>query len=140
MPWGLKEAQALGIDEWCIRWCIDFQYREVRAFLEVPPYGRGEMVNRILAFMRETPVDRRHRDRYPMEGKEYTYFSIYSHQLVGDDILSGRSTAAVTEAVLREVANFLDSEDSDYKRIRDYFECLAFQHDMAAAEEDEASP
>ena len=138
--WGLKEAEALGIDEWCIRWCIDFQYREVRAFLEVPPYGRGEMVNRILALMRETPVDRRRRDRYPMEGKEYTYFSIYSHPLVGDDILSGRSTAAVTEAVLCEVKNFLDSEDSDYKRIRDYFKCLAFQRDVAAEEEDEASP
>ena len=138
--WGLEEAEALGIDEWCIRWCIDFQYREVRAFLEVPPYGRGEMVNRILAFMRETPVDRRHRDRYPMQGKEYNYFDIYSHQLVGDDILSGRSTAAVTEAVLREVENFLDSEDSDYKRIRDYFKCLAFLHDGVAEEEDEASP
>ena len=98
------------------------------------------MVNRILAFMRETPVDRRHRDRYPMEGRESTYFYIYSHQLVGDDILSGRSTAAVTEAVLREVANFLDSEDSDYKRIGDYFKCLAFLHDGAAEEEDEASP
>ena len=97
-------------------------------------------MNRILAFMRETPVDRRHRDRYPMQGKEYNYFYIYSHQLVGDDILSGRSTAAVTEAVLREVANFLDSEDSDYKRIGDYFKCLAFLNDGVAEGEDEASP
>ena len=137
--WGLEEAEALGIDGWCIRWCIDFQYREVRALLEVPSYGHEEMVNRILAFMRETPVDRRLRDRYPMRSKEFNYFDIYSHQLVGDDILSGRSTAAVTEAVLREVANFLDSEDSDYKRIRDYFKCLAFQHDVAKEEEDEAS-
>ena len=137
--WGLEEAEALGIDGWCIRWCIDFQYREVRTLLEVPPHCR-KTVNRILAFMRETPVDRRHRDRYPMRRKEFNYFDIYSHQLVGDDILSGRSTAAVTEAVLREVTNFLDSEDSDYKRIGDYFKCLAFQHDVAVEEEDEASP
>lgn len=134
--WDLEDAEALGSDGSYIRWCIDFQLREVRAYLEVPPYGRGEMVNGILAFMRETPVDRRHRDRYPMKGGAYNYFSIYSHPLVGDDILSGRSTAAVTEAVLREVENFLDSEDSDYKRIRDYFKCLAFPHDAAAGEKE----
>ena len=132
--WGLEEAEAMGIDGWCIRWCIDFRYREVRAYLEVPPYGRGELVNRMLAFMRKTPVDRRHRDRYPMEGGADAYFSVYSHQLVGDDILSGKSTAAVTEAVRREVENFLDSEDSDYKRIRDYFKCLAFRPEAVAEE------
>lgn len=137
--WGLEEAEALGSDGSYIRWCVDFQYREVCVDLEVPPYGRGETVNRILAFMRETPVDRRHRDRYPMKSGEYNYFSVYSHRLVGDDILSGRSTAAVTEAVRREVANFLDSEDSDYKRIRDYFKCLAFSHDGAAGEEEASS-
>ena len=126
--WDLEEAEAWGSDGSYIRWGIDFQFREVRVFLEVPPYGRGEMVNRILAFMRETPVDRRHRDRYPMKGEEYNYFSVYSHPLVGDDILSGRSTAAVTEAVRREVENFLDSEDSDYKRIGDYCKCLASPH------------
>ena len=136
--WGLEDAEALGSDGSYIRWCIDFQFREVRVLLEVPPYGRGGMVNRILAFMRKTPVDRRRRDRYPMEGREWEYSSIYSHRLVGDDILSGRSTAAVTKAVLREVEKFLDSEDSDYKRIRDYFKCLAFLHDEAE-EADEAS-
>ena len=139
LSWDAVEKAALGI-EWRIRWVIEFRHRGIRALLEVPPHGRGEMVNRILAFMRETPVDRRHRDRYPMEGRESTYFYIYSHQLVGDDILSGRSTAAVTEAVLREVANFLDSEDSDYKRVGDYFKCLAFLRDGVAEEEDEASP
>lgn len=76
-------------------------------------------MNRILAFLRKTPVDRRRRDRYPMKRKEYNYFDIHSHRLVGDDIFSGRTTATVTEAVLREVEKFLDSEDSDYKRIRD---------------------
>lgn len=133
--WDLKEAEALGIDGWRIRWCIDFQYREVRALLEVPPEGRGGMVNRVLNFLRETPVDRRHGARYPMEPKEFNFFDIYSHQLVGDDILSGRSTAAVTEAVLHEVKEFLDSEDSDYRRIRDYFKCLAFLREGFAEEE-----
>ena len=134
--WDLEEAEALGSDGSYIRWGIDFQFREVSVFLEVPPNGRGEMVNRVLAFMRETPVDRRHRNRYPMKSGEDNYFCVYSHPLVGDDILSGRSTEAVTEAVLREVESFLDSEDSDYKRIRDYFKCLAFPHDAAAGEEE----
>lgn len=135
--WDLEEAEALGIGTWCILWRIEFAYREVGVYLERTPHFRGEMADRILAFLRETPVDRRRRDRYPMEGGQN--FCIYSHQLVGDDILSGRSTAAVTEAVRREVENFLDSEDSDYKRIRDYFRCLAFRREAAPAKEAEAS-
>jgi hypothetical protein len=71
--WDLEEAEALGSDGSYIRWGIDFQFREVSVFLKVPPYGRGEMVNRILAFMRETPVDRRRRDRYPMKSGEYNW-------------------------------------------------------------------
>ena len=137
LNWDLEEAETLGIGGGCFRWVIAFLYREVRAWLWIPPHCRGEPVNRILAFLRETPVDRRHRDRYPMAGAGYGYFGIYSHRLVGDDILSGRSTAAVTEEVLREVQGFLDSEDSDYKRIRDYFKCLAFPHE--GAQEEEAS-
>ena len=139
LSWDLEEAEALGIGTWCIRWRIEFGYREVRIYLERTPYFRGEMANRILAFLRETPVDRRRRDRYPMQRDEYGYFNIYSHRLVGDDILSGRSTAAVTEAVRHEVKDFLESEDSDYKRIRDYFKCLAFLPGATEAEEDEAS-
>ena len=132
LNWDLVEAEALGIGG-CIKWTIEFLYREVRALLQVPPDGRGETVDRILRFLRATPVDRRRRDRYPMSRIEFDYFDIYSHRLVGDDILSGRSTAAVTEAVEREVKNFLDSDDSDYRRIGDYFKCLAFRHDGAVA-------
>ncbi|MDE2762448.1 MAG: PD-(D/E)XK nuclease family protein [Gemmatimonadota bacterium] len=44
-----------------------------------------------------------------------------------DAVLSGTSTAAVTEAVRQAVAEFLDAEDSDYTRINDYFRCLSFE-------------
>ena len=53
--WGLEEAEAWGSDGSYIRWCIDFQVREVRVFLEVPPYGRGEMVNRGTGLIRRPP-------------------------------------------------------------------------------------
>ncbi|MYG80907.1 MAG: hypothetical protein F4187_03630 [Gemmatimonadetes bacterium] len=86
----------------------------------------------LLEFVRETPIDRRRRERYPMKPKEFRYFEIYSHQLVGDEILSGASTTAVTEAVRQAVDEFLDAEDSDYTRINDYFRCLAFRPEAVA--------
>ena len=78
------------------------------------------------------------RERHPMRPKEFGYFDIYSHQLVGDDILSGRSATAVTEAVRRAVDEFLDAEDSDYTRINDYFRGLAFRAEALATTAEEA--
>lgn len=127
LNWELEVAPALGIP-WCIRWVLDFQYREISVSLEVPSHCRkSEAVKDLLTFVRERPIDRRRRERYPMRRDTYGYFHIYSHELVGDEILSGTSTAAVTEAVLQAVADFLDAEDSDYTRINDYFQCLAYR-------------
>ncbi len=130
--WELEPAQALGMAG-CISWVLAFEYRQISALLEVPPRCQ-KALNDMLAFVRATPIDRPRRDRYPMRPKGFGYFDIYSHQLVGDEILSGKSTAAVTEAVLEAVAKFLDAEDSDYTRINDYFRCLAFRPGAAAAD------
>ena len=131
LSWELEAAQALGLGG-CIWWVLGFEYRQIRALLEVPATCRRAMKD-TLAFVRETPIDRRRRERYPMRPKEFGYFDIYSHQLVGDEILSGTSTAAVTEAVRQAVDEFLDAEDSDYTRINDYFRCLAFWPEGASA-------
>ena len=129
--WELEAAQALGIGR-CIEWVLAFEYRQIRASLVVSAHCR-RAVKDTLAFVRETPIDRRRREGYPMRGKEFGCFDIYSHQLVGDEILSGTSTAAVTEAVRQAVDEFVDAEDSDYTRINDYFRCLAFRPNAASA-------
>ena len=131
LNWELEAAQALGIP-WCFRWQLAFEYRQISVLLEVPSHCR-KAVKDLLTFVRETPIDRRRRDRYPMRPKEFGYFNVYYHQLVGDETLSGTSTAAVTEAVRQAVTDFLDAEDSDYTRINDYFRCLAFRPEAAAA-------
>ena len=69
-----------------------------------------------------------------MKAGPLNYFDFYHHQLVGDEILSGKSTAAVTEAVREAVDDFLDAEDSDYTRINDYFRCLAFRPEAVGEE------
>ena len=135
--WELEAAQVLGIGG-CIEWVLAFEYRQIRALLVVSARCR-KAVKDTLAFVRETPIDRRRRERYPMRDKEFGYFDIYSHQLVGDEILSGTSTAAVTEAVRQAVTEFLDAEDSDYIRVNDYFRCLAFRPEgVSAAQAEEA--
>ena len=132
LNWEAEVAQALRI-RGCLRWQMAFEHRQITVLLEVPARCRKmKAVEDTLAFVRETPIDRRRRERYPMTADGYGYFHVYSHELVGDDILSGRSTAAVTEAVLQAVTDFLDAEDSDYTRINDYFRCLAFQPEAAA--------
>lgn len=134
LNWGLPEAQLLGLGGTGghIYWVVQFGLRSVTVLLEAFP-GPRDVVDRIVACMHKIPVDRRRRDRYPMKAEEANYFRFYRHQLVGDDILSGKSTTAVTEAVRQAVADFLDAEDSDYTRINDYFRCLAFRPDAALA-------
>ncbi|MYB08223.1 MAG: hypothetical protein F4Y24_17940 [Gemmatimonadetes bacterium] len=132
LNWELEAAQALGIP-WCCRWQLSFEYRQISVLLEIPARCRKkEAMKDLLTFMHETPVDRRRRDRYPMKPKDFGYFNVYQHRLVGDEILSGTSTEAVTESVLHAVTDFLDAEDSDYTRINDYFRCLAFRAKAAS--------
>ncbi len=140
LNWDLQETQGLGLGGTGghIYWVLQFGRRSVSVLLEAFP-GRRDAVNRIVACMRKIPVDRRRRDRYPMKAEEFNYFRFYRHQLVGDDVLSGRSTASVTESVRQAVAGFLDAEDSDYTRINDYFGCLGFRPDVAPAKEEDPS-
>ncbi len=135
LSWDLQEAQELGLGGTGghIYWVVQFTLRSVVVKLQAYP-GRRDAVDRIVACMREVPVDRRRRDRYPMKAGAFNYFDFYRHELVADEILSGKSTAAVTEAVRQAVDEFLDAEDSDYTRINDYFRCLAFRPPEAVAE------
>ena len=140
LSWDLQEAQGLGLGGTGghIYWVVQFALRSVVVKLQAFP-GRRDAVDRIVACMRKIPVDRRRRDRYPMKAGEFNYFDFYRHELVGDGILSGKSTAAVAEAVRQAVDEFLDAEDSDYTRINDYFRCLAFQPEAASAAQAEES-
>ena len=133
LTWDLQKAQGLGLGGTGghIYWVVQFALRSIVVKLQASP-GRRDAVDRIVACMRKIPVDRRRRDRYPMKAEAFNYFDFYHHQLVGDEILSGKSTAAVTEAVRQAVDEFLDAEDSDYTRINDYFRCLAFRPEAVA--------
>ena len=133
LSWDLQEAQGLGLGGTGghIYWVVQFALRSVVVKLQAFP-GRRDAVDRIVAFMDKIPVDRRRRDRYPMKAGAFNYFDFYRHELVGDEILSGKSTGAVTEAVRQAVDEFLDEEDSDYTRINDYFRCLAFRPEEGA--------
>ncbi len=130
LSWDLQGSQGLGTGG-DVYWSLQFALRSVVVMLQAYP-GRRDAVDRIVACMREIPVDRRRRDRYPMKVNAFNYFDFYRHQLVGDEVLSGKSTAAITEAVRQAVTEFLDAEDSDYTRINDYFRCLAFRPETVA--------
>ena len=133
LKWDLDAARELGV-QGCLRWGIRFEYGSLAVQLNVPPKCRGttgDVLERIKSFMREAPVDRRRRDRYPMWGSGYFY--IYRRTLLGGDVLSALSATEVRERTLAEVKRFLDSDTSDYRRINDYFRCLAFRVEVVAA-------
>ena len=140
LKWDLGAARELGV-QGCLRWGIRFKHRCLRVQLNVPPKCQGttgDVLEGIKSFMRETPVDRRRRDRYPMAGKPW--FFIYRHQLLGDDVLSALSASEIRERTLEEVKRFLYSDESDYRRINDYFRCLAFRTGDATPVETAAPP
>ncbi len=135
LMWDLEAAEELDI-QGC-RWVLTFKYRSLTVHINVPPWcskgATGGTWERIKSFMRKVPVDRRFRERYPMRGAGYGYYTIYHHQLLGDDVLSALSASEVRDRTLAEVKRFLDSDTSDYRRINDYFRCLSFRPDAATS-------
>ena len=43
------------------------------------------------------------------------------------------TTSKAKEVVLEKLTAFLDSDESEHRRIEDYFKCLAFRPDVLAA-------
>ena len=128
-----KTAVPRGVSGWCIKWGMTFAYRKVTVslYFHQQPRAKQPVLEQVKRFMRDTPVDRRGRDKYPLE--EGAYFVVYKRGLLDDDTLSCTPASEVEKLMLDKLKEFLDSEESDYKRIEDYFRCLAFRPDLPNA-------
>ena len=54
-------------------------------------------------------------------------------EFVTDEELSGMSPSEAKEVVRERLEKFLSADDSDYRRIQGYFECLAFKPEAGKA-------
>ena len=125
-------TRALGVYG-SFQWAIIFSRREVFVQLQFCNLDKNTkpVVDRITEFMRGTPVESSGlgKVRYPMEIPWAGCFHVYKHCLFTDEDLSDMSTSTIRRQALQKMKRFLDGDENrvgDYRRIEDYFKCLAF--------------
>ena len=137
----------LGLDS-CLRWGMGFWRRKVTVCFLLFQWPKGSKderhqkmqanLERLKRFLSETPVDRRPSGNYPNDDRG-DYFYVYERVLIADDELARLSPSGARMKVQELLKEFLSEDDSDYRRIQDYFACLAFQPEEAGKRTDEAS-
>ena len=133
--------KSLGLSS-CLRWGMGFWRRKVTVVFclyQWPKKSGDERHHRMQAlleqlknFISSTPVERQPGDKYPMRDSG-DYFYVYDRELVTDEELSGMSPSKAKEVVRERLEKFLTADDSDYRRIQGYFECLAFKPEAGKA-------
>ncbi len=129
--WDLSEpARDLGIAS-CLRWGLTFEHKEIQIGFYLYQWSKKTqpVVERIKAHMQRVPINTREPTWYLMK-EEGTYFYVYHRTFLSAGDLRGMSTTRAKEKVLEKLKECLDSDDSEYRRIENYFKCLAFGPDV----------
>ena len=97
----------------------------------------GSLVNRLVSFMEKTPINRQKPEGYSVQDKGFGWERLYREEILSNEELVEMSAPEVEHEVIRRLGDFMDSDDSEYRRIDDYFQCLAFGSDeLASTQED----
>ena len=132
-------ARRLGCGDFSLSWGMTFTHHEVRAgfYLYQKEPEEQAPLDRLKQFMQATPINRRKPDEYVMRDNGFGWYQVYDLEVLSRDEIAGMSGHEVKEEVIRRLENFMGSDDSEYRRIDDYFQCLAFTPgDSASARED----
>ncbi len=71
--------------------------------------------------------------QYPMKDSSDGWCRVYDQKLVSNDELADMSGSATKDQVLQRLTDFMESDESEYRRIDNYFQCLAFRPDESAS-------
>ena len=97
-------------------------------------------VDRLKRFIEKTPINRQKPDKYSVRDEGYGWERVYRKEILSNEELVELSAPEVRDEVIRRLEAFMDSDDSEYRRIDDYFQCLAFRSDeLESAPEDSPS-
>lgn len=129
-----ETARSLSGKDDFLRWELEFTYRDVGVRFNLYQHPREDReeyspLDRIKGFMRTTPINRDDPDRFRMEDAGFGWYRVYNQELLSGDELAEMSGSQRKDEVLRILNEFLASDESDYRRINDYFRCLAFRPD-----------
>ena len=128
-------SRLLGGASHFLSWGLTFTHREVSVgfYLYRPREERENPfpLDWLMRFMEDTPIDRLEPDRYQIVDRDYGWHRVYYRTLLPEDELAGMSVSEGQDEVLRRLQDFMGLNVSDYRRIDDYFRCLAFHPGVA---------
>ena len=113
----------------------------VHFYLHQPPQeGQQErsLVDRLKDFMHATPINRQKPGQYSMKRSSPGWYHVYDQELVSKDELADMSGSEAKDQVLQRLTDFIESDGSEYRRIDDYFKCLAFRPDESASKREDS--
>ena len=125
-----------------LSWFMTFTRHNVEIDFAFHSENRKErsFVNRLKSFMEKTPINRQKPDEYSVRVWSYRWQGVYCEEILSNEELVELSAREVRDKVIRRLEVFMDSDDREYRRIDDYFQCLAFRSDaLASTREDSPS-
>ncbi|MDE2835457.1 MAG: hypothetical protein OXM02_13210 [Bacteroidota bacterium] len=76
--------------------------------------------------MESTPISRQ--EQYAIRNNGFGWHQVFDYQLLSTDELADLSAPEIRQELVRRLEEFMDS--AEYRRIEDYFRCLAFRPDI----------
>lgn len=138
-----KTSRLLGGESNFLNWGLTFTHRDVWVgfYLYRPgeKLGNSPSLDQLMHFMEDTPIDRLKQDRYQIVDRDSGWHRVYYHMLLPEDEFADMSVSEGQEEVLRKLKDFMCSDESDYRRIDDYFRCLTFRPDVSTSTREESS-
>ncbi len=91
--------------------------------------NQQSFLDRLKGFMEKTPINRQRPDEYGIKDAGYGWERVYREEILSNEELVEMSAPEVEHEVIRRLGDYMDSDGSEYRRIDDYFQCLAFGSD-----------
>ena len=135
-------AQKMGGRRCLLSWYMTFTHHNVEMdFAFHSECGKERsFVDRLKSFMEKTPINRQKPDKYSVRDEGYGWERVYREEILSNEELVELSAPEIKDEVIRRLGDFIDLEESEYRRIDDYFQCLAFRSDeLASTREDSPS-
>ena len=137
-----ETSQSLRGNADSLHWGMTFTYHGVRvSFYLYEGQAAGEEhspLDRLKEFMHATPINRLEPGKYPMKGDAFGWYRVYVQELFSNDELVDMPASESQDEVLRRLKDFMGSDESEYRRINDYFKCLAFRPDGSASTQEDS--
>ncbi len=130
-----KIARGLGGGELFLAWGMTFAQSMVRVafYLYAPRPEEQDPLDRLRDFLQATPINRTRPEKYLVRDNGYGWHRVFDQEILSSDELVEMSAPEARDEAIRRLRDFMGSDDSEYRRIDDYFRCLAFGLDASAS-------